>query len=194
MAQNEEKKGVLPQIIVAVVVALLVGGTAPWWWKEIFHKPPQDSAPVSPRPPQVQGVPMRDRRANPNPNHSQTTTLPPHGNDIIDLQVLTEMPDKLVVRIDYHYSGNWGSAGWLSAQAINTWEPDRNFTYYDMIDHSVNNAAKIGRNSMDMRLIGTQGTTQNFQFRTDAIEVCLFNGLGPGKHCETFPYGKQWSL
>jgi len=38
MAQNGEKKGVLPQIIVAVVVALLVGGTAPWWWNEIFHK------------------------------------------------------------------------------------------------------------------------------------------------------------
>ncbi len=38
MAQNEDKKGVLPQIIVAVVVALLVGGTSPWWWNEIFHK------------------------------------------------------------------------------------------------------------------------------------------------------------
>lgn len=50
MAQHEEKQGVLPQIIVAVVVALLVGGTAPWWWKEIFHKPAQDSAPVSPKP------------------------------------------------------------------------------------------------------------------------------------------------
>ena len=29
MAQNEENKGLLPQIIVAVVVALLVGGTSP---------------------------------------------------------------------------------------------------------------------------------------------------------------------
>ena len=38
MAQNGERRGVLPQIIVAVVVALLVGGTAPWWWNEIFHK------------------------------------------------------------------------------------------------------------------------------------------------------------
>ena len=49
MAQNGEKRGVLPQIIVAVVVALLVGGTAPWWWNEIFHKrnaviPPSKSA------------------------------------------------------------------------------------------------------------------------------------------------------
>lgn len=38
MSQNEERKGVLPQIIVAVVVALLVGGTSPWWVNEIFHK------------------------------------------------------------------------------------------------------------------------------------------------------------
>ncbi len=119
------------------------------------------------------------------------------GNDIIGLQVLTEMHDKLVVRIDYDYSGNWGAAGWLNAEAINTGEPDRNFTYFDMNGQAVNNAAKIGQNSMRMRLIGTQGGTQkgtqNFQFRTDAIEVCLFNGVGPEKHCETFPYVKQWS-
>lgn len=36
MARNEERKGVLPQIIVAVVVALLVGGSAPWWWHIVF--------------------------------------------------------------------------------------------------------------------------------------------------------------
>ena len=38
MAQNEERKGMLSQIIVAVVVTLLVGGTSPWWWNKIFHK------------------------------------------------------------------------------------------------------------------------------------------------------------
>ena len=56
MAQNEERKGVLPQIIVAVVVALLVGGASPWWWKEIFHKnngvnPPHGDSRVVPPPP-----------------------------------------------------------------------------------------------------------------------------------------------
>jgi hypothetical protein len=49
MAQNGERRGVLPQIIVAVVVALLVGGTAPWWWNEIFHKRNEVIPP--PRPP-----------------------------------------------------------------------------------------------------------------------------------------------
>ncbi len=58
MALNEEKRGMLPQIIVAVVVALLVGGTSPWWWNEIFHKnngvnPPPSSPPVDPKPPQI---------------------------------------------------------------------------------------------------------------------------------------------
>lgn len=53
MAKNEDKKGVLPQIIVAVVVALLVGGTSPWWWNEIFHKnnvvnPPNENTPYIP--------------------------------------------------------------------------------------------------------------------------------------------------
>jgi hypothetical protein len=52
MAQNGEKRGVLPQIIVAVVVALLVGGTAPWWWNEIFHK--RNDVVTTPKPPEGQ--------------------------------------------------------------------------------------------------------------------------------------------
>ncbi len=55
MAKNEDRKGVLPQIIVAVVVALLVGGTSPWWWNEIFHSnrsnvvhPSNQTTPVNP--------------------------------------------------------------------------------------------------------------------------------------------------
>ncbi len=44
MAQNDEKKAILPQIVVAVVIALLVGGTSPWWWKEFFGSR-QPSAP-----------------------------------------------------------------------------------------------------------------------------------------------------
>ena len=36
MAQNQEKKGVLLQIIAAVAIAILAGGTSPWWWNEVF--------------------------------------------------------------------------------------------------------------------------------------------------------------
>lgn len=58
MAQKEEKKGVLLQIIGAVIVALLVGGTSPWWWNEIVRKSNDDKSPpinhsVNPDPPQV---------------------------------------------------------------------------------------------------------------------------------------------
>ncbi|MEW6619899.1 MAG: hypothetical protein AB1422_11290 [bacterium] len=42
MTQNEERKGVLSQIIVAVVVTLLVGGTAPWWWDIIAPEKSQE--------------------------------------------------------------------------------------------------------------------------------------------------------
>ena len=54
MAQNGEKKGVLPQIITAVVITLLVGGSAPWWWKELFDQggktPPQPTNAFVPNP------------------------------------------------------------------------------------------------------------------------------------------------
>jgi hypothetical protein len=53
MTKNEDRKGILPQIIAAVVVALLAGGTSPWWWNEIFHNnhivnPPNGHTPSNP--------------------------------------------------------------------------------------------------------------------------------------------------
>jgi hypothetical protein len=67
MARNQERKGVLPQIIVAVVVALLVGGTSPWWWRELFPNNP----PVNPTP-------------NPPANITPPPTAPPrNGNEVV---------------------------------------------------------------------------------------------------------------
>jgi hypothetical protein len=47
MGENEERKGVLPQIIAAVVVTLLVGSSSPWWWNKIFHKDTPSQTPVT---------------------------------------------------------------------------------------------------------------------------------------------------
>lgn len=112
MAQNEEKKGVLPQIIVAVFIALLVGGTAPWWWKEIFNKPPQDSAPVIPKPPQipVQGGQIQVRCT------ARPHSIPAGGQVEIRVLAFTEQNSPISgasVRIE-------AAGGWFSSSGTTT--------------------------------------------------------------------------
>ncbi len=65
MADKEDKKGILPQIIVAVVVALLVGGTSPWWWKEITKPGKVDDNPADVHHPASSVPPDKPHDGNP---------------------------------------------------------------------------------------------------------------------------------
>ncbi len=117
MGQNEERKRVLPQIIVAVVVALLVGGTSPWWWNELFHKkhdinPPPNRDSRNKEPPRVpiQGGQIQVRcTASP---HS----IPAGGQVEIRVLAFTEQSSPVsgaTVRIE-------SGGGWFSSSGTTT--------------------------------------------------------------------------
>jgi hypothetical protein len=117
MSQNEERKGVLPQIIVAVVVALLVGGTSPWWWNEIFHKNDnvnqyQGSAPVrsTPKRVPVQGEQIKVRCT------ARPHSIPAGGQVEIRILAFTEQSSPVSgagVRIE-------AGGGWYSLSGTTT--------------------------------------------------------------------------
>ncbi len=118
-----------------------------------------------------------------------------HNDDIISYRLISDRNDELLIEIQYSYSGNWGAAGWLSADVTKSGD-GRAVTYADWrscgaLHVDVNNKAKFGRNTacVAMKYRGSLGP----QYYTDGINLCLFNGAGTGKHCETFRYNKHWS-
>lgn len=131
------------------------------------------------------------------PRISQPASPPrSHNNDIISYRVISERNDELLIEIQYSYSGIWGAAGWLSAQATKSGDA-RAVTCAlwrscGALHVNVSNNAKSGRNTacVAMQYRGGLGP----QYYTDGIELCLFDGRTVGrKHCETFSYSKHWS-
>jgi len=117
MPQNEDRKGVGPQIIAAVVVALLVGGSTPWWWDKVFG---EKSGPNPP--PKNQNYEVGPPREPPQGGQirvecsSSPHSIPAGGNAEIRVLALTEDGTPLSaanVRLD-------AGGGWFSSSGTGT--------------------------------------------------------------------------
>lgn len=119
------------------------------------------------------------------------TTALAQETDIISFQILSSVPNALEIKIDYYYNGSYGPA-WLSVVPTSNGIDTKNF-YYHGGTCSPNNSVKVGHNSSCIGISIANGR-QLVQFSTDAIEICIFAGIGaPRKYCESFYINKQWT-